>query len=47
MSAGVYKSNIHRVKIENNTLPGEFQGTVQQIGLQINKKDFLDIESYG
>ncbi len=50
--AEVYESDIRRVNIgqkarvksENNTFAGELKGTVQQIGLQIGKKDVLDTD---
>jgi HlyD family secretion protein len=48
--AEVYESDIGRVRVgqqatvtsENATFPGKLDGTVQQIGLQIGKKDVLE-----
>ncbi|HAC62211.1 MAG TPA: HlyD family secretion protein [Cyanothece sp. UBA12306] len=50
--AEVYESEINQIKIgqkalvksENKTFPGELEGTVQEIGLQIGKKDTLDTD---
>ncbi|ACK67704.1 ABC exporter membrane fusion protein, DevB family [Rippkaea orientalis PCC 8801] len=50
--AEVYESDINKVKIgqkaniksENNTFSEELQGTVQEIGRQIGKKDVLDTD---